>query len=112
MSVLSSIDDTDFEEYGVSRKTAVEVFQIYFRYYEQATGEKHPYLKSETVRSIVSKIPYLYDDEKELTGYLETEDYKVMIEQHFNTPYKNCDYNIAHFFSGDIRQNRFYETLY
>ena len=35
-----------------------------------------------------------------------------MIDQHFQTRYRRCDYNINHFFSGRIRELRFYETCY
>ena len=38
--------------------------------------------------------------------------YEDMIDRHFRTRYRNCDYNINHFFSGRIRELRFYETCY
>lgn len=38
--------------------------------------------------------------------------YYAMIDQHFATKYKNCDYNINHFFSGKVRELRFYESCY
>lgn len=41
-----------------------------------------------------------------------SEGYLILIDQHFQTEYQNCDYRINHFFSGSIRELRFYETCY
>uniref|UniRef100_UPI003FEF0A49 hypothetical protein n=1 Tax=Gemmiger formicilis TaxID=745368 RepID=UPI003FEF0A49 len=38
-------------------------------------------------------------------------DYPAMIATHFRTRYRNCDYNICHFFSGSIRYLRFCESV-
>ena len=46
------------------------------------------------------------------TFEIEPEDLYPMIDQHFKTPYKDCDFNILHFISGDIMKNRLYETCY
>ena len=35
-----------------------------------------------------------------------------MIDQHFATKYRACDYNILHFISAGIKSNRFYEKCY
>jgi hypothetical protein len=35
-----------------------------------------------------------------------------MMEQHFKTKYKNCDYNILHFMSDGVRIRRMYEVAY
>ena len=37
---------------------------------------------------------------------LAPEDYLDLIDLHFKTRYRNCDYNINHFFSGRIREMR------
>ena len=39
-------------------------------------------------------------------------DYPALIEAYFSQDFKNCDYSIAHFMSGDIRALRYYEALY
>ena len=43
---------------------------------------------------------------------LEAEDYRTLIPAYFLIDFQNCDYGISHFFSGEIRMNRYYETLY
>lgn len=45
-------------------------------------------------------------------GLFEPTDYPYLIEAYFKTSFKDCDYNICHFFSGRIRELRFFETLY
>jgi len=32
------------------------------------------------------------------------------VDKHFETPYKNCDYNIMHFISGRVMINRYFEV--
>lgn len=43
---------------------------------------------------------------------VDLDTYKAMIGQHFKTQYDNCDYNICHFMTEGIRNNRFYEACY
>ena len=45
-------------------------------------------------------------------GLIEPFNYKEMIDNYFYTHYPNCDRNICHFFSGKIRELKFYETSY
>ena len=47
-----------------------------------------------------------------ITMDIDPDCYEDMIDKHFRTRYRNCDYNINHFFSGRIRVLRFYETCY
>lgn len=43
---------------------------------------------------------------------LDVDSYRAMIDKHFQTEYAGCDYNICHFMTEGIRNNRFYETCY
>lgn len=43
---------------------------------------------------------------------LNVDMYRAMIDKHFQTQYKNCDYNICHFMTDGIRNNRFHEVCY
>ena len=96
-----------------SLQQALSVFYAYFQRYEQRTGRAHPHIRGEQIRAIVEKMPYL--DGESMPGRsieLAPEDYPALIEQHFQTEYRHCDWNINHFFSGRIRELRFYEALY
>ena len=60
--------------------------------------------------------PILSDNKN---GYLgsyssdvDPEVYQVLIDKHFATKYRHCDYNINHFFSGRIRLMRWLEEFY
>ena len=58
-------------------------------------------------------MPYI--DQEDKGGYFEDvapEDYRVLIDKHFATKYRRCDYNINHFFSGRIRLMRWLEEFY
>ena len=41
---------------------------------------------------------------------IEPDAYPLLIQLHFKTSYRRCDYNINHFFSGRIRELRLYEA--
>lgn len=92
---------------------ALEIFRLYFLAYEHFTGCVHPQLKREKIIDIIQnmdegKTPKNcpYDDFE-----FSPEDYPDMIDAHFHTKYRDCDYNICHFFSGCIRYLRFYNPL-
>lgn len=82
------------------------VFYKYFATYEEAKGTAHPHIRKEQVKQILKAMPECEDIE------LGPGMYDGLIEQHFSTKYRHCDYNINHFFSGSIRRLRFYEILY
>ena len=88
------------------------VFECYFNEYEQRLGRPHPNIRTEQIRRIVAVMPYLDNDGYDIASKiadLPPDLYKHIIAQHFSTNYRNCDYNINHFFSGKIRQLRYYE---
>ena len=111
----------DFERFGIAAKLAyrrsesnafsfnevLQVFQYYFETYELVFGIAHPMISINQITRIIEKMPFIGDDD-----ILTLEDYQVIIDQHFITKYRDCDYNINHFFSGRIREMRYYETLY
>lgn len=87
----------------------VEISSYYFDVYQAVTGKPHPFVNSGGVDLIADALL----DKSDFLGDCDIEDYRLMIDRHFDTNYHaNCDYNIVHFFSGDIRDYLFYETLY
>ncbi len=93
-------------DYPYSIDDVLRVFHRYFETYELLRETAHPPISIEQIRGIIEKMPYVLD------GYVEPETYDDIIDQHFYTRYARCDYNINHFFSGEIRNNRYYETYY
>lgn len=114
----------DFERFIISAKLAyrrcgevaysleevLHVFRYYFETYEMIFDEAHPAISIAQIASFIDCMPFIFDDGKMID--VSPDEYETIIDQHFNTRYKNCDYNINHFFSGRIRENRYYETLY
>jgi len=89
------------------------VFRHYFQTYENTFREVHPNIRMEQIQRIIRTMPYIDNNGcSSAGGDIEAEDYETLIDKHFQTQYRNCDYNINHFFSGDIRIIRFYEELY
>ena len=91
---------------------SLSVFRCYFEQYERHTGRPHPPIRASQIVRICQDMPYI--DQQNKGGYEDVSplDYHAMIDQHFATKYRRCDYNINHFFSGKIRALRFYEACY
>lgn len=91
----------------------LDVFEYFFNAYENATGEAHPPIKKEQIARIIKVMPF-YDEVPNASGCADIipEAYPVLIDKYFETPFRNCNYRINHFFSGDVRTLRMYEELY
>ena len=91
----------------------LDVFEYFFDSYEAVTGEVHPPIRKEQIAKIIKAMPF-YDEVPNASGYADIvpEAYPVLIDKYFQKPFRNCNYRINHFFSGDIRTLRMYEELY
>lgn len=99
-----------FENSPYSLNDVLAVFKYYFETYEYVLGQVHPPIKVKQIRDIIMKMPFF--DERGINVDLTVEDYEILIDQHFVTDYRECDYNVIHFFSGKIRELRYYENFY
>lgn len=89
------------------------VFKCYFQQYETYTGHPHPFLRASQIARIIQDMPWLdCACRRGVSADIAPDCYPTIIEQHFKTRYRRCDYNINHFFSGKIRELRYYETCY
>lgn len=87
------------------------VFEYYFKTFESECGYAHPMISIPQICRIIDTMPAIQENGVDMVD-VEPEEYSVLIDQHFVTEYRNCDYNINHFFSGNIRALRYYEVLY
>ena len=87
------------------------VFKYYFETYEFVFEKVHPVVTVKQIRDIIEKMPYVLNGEETMID-ISVDDYEMMIDQHFVTKYKKCDYNIIHFFSGRVRELRYFESCY
>lgn len=96
-----------------SLEDTLAIFKYYFEWYEHTQGKAHPNIRVAQIERIVIAMPYVQEIHRR-AGVLDIdpESYEEMIPQHFKTKYANCDYNINHFFSGQVRELRFFETCY
>lgn len=86
----------------------LKVFRCFFDTYAQFRRALHPPLKAEQVRRIMIAMPYVvYNGE---VDYIPPDLYPFMIWRYFNTQYR-ADYRINHFFSGRVREMKFYESM-
>lgn len=88
------------------------VFRCYFEKYEDYMGKTHSPINSEQIKSIMQKMPVVQGKYSDfLTSDFDAADYPGLIDLHFKTGYRNCDYNINHFFSGRVRELRLCELV-
>ena len=106
-SVLAEKAYQDLGDSSYTLDEVLSVFECYFEQYERYMGQQHPNLRIEQIRRIIQVMPHL---ELDTTPDLDADCYPEMIDRHFQTKYRHCDYRINHFFSGCVRINRFYET--
>lgn len=97
----------DDEEYSLD--DALFVFRYFFSKYEEEMKEPHPPINTGQIVRIIRAMPYIGQDS---CVELEPHEYPVLIDQYFKTYFENCNYRINHFFSGRVRELRYFETLY
>lgn len=89
----------------------LEVFRCYFQTYEDYMGHPHPPVRREQIAHIMQEMPWVTEEDRgSYFADIDPETYPLLIGLHFKTQYRHCDYNINHFFSGRIRELRFYEV--
>ena len=118
----------DFDRFTIAAKLAyrrrkgsaysfddvLKVFKYYFDTYEMVFDTAHPMISVGQIAKIIDKMPFIQDEDYETRHMpdISPDNYMEIIDQHFITKYRKCDYNINHFFSGRIRDMRFYEVCY
>ena len=108
-----NVQDDLFSGCTYSIEDVLSVFRYYFQKYESTFNVAHPNIRLSQIEHIIDVMPYIEEDGlSSAGGYIAAESYEVLIDRHFQTKYQNCDFNINHFFAGDIRLLRFYEELY
>ena len=82
----------------------------YLQKYKGVMNHEHPKLKLKQWQKVIDNIVIAEDNKtsknEELLGKL----FEQVVDKHFETPYKNCDYNIMHFISGQVMINRYFEV--
>lgn len=93
---------------------SLAVLLYFLMRYRQHRGEDHPPLRSEHIRKYIHALPYFYPEDEDGTrpGSLEPYHYPFIIDAYFQTEFPGCDYRMAHFFSGIVRELRYCEIFY
>jgi len=116
--IFSRLAKRAYDDIGGSSysfEEVISVFRYYFQKYEQVHERIHPHIRLEQIERIIEAMPFIDREHSHAgdIGDLEPDDYEGLIDLHFKTEYNvgfgGCDYNINHFFSGDIRLLRYYE---
>lgn len=113
--VITQIVNQYAELYGLdencqpwSVKDCVKVFNYFYKRYKATQRKQHPKLSNRTIQSIIENLPFCALQNGDYID-LYPEDYIYLIDSYFKTPFKSCNYSLAHFMSGDIRAYRLLE---
>lgn len=93
-----------------SRDDFIAALGYYTDVFEEKMKKPHPRLKPEQWERAWQSIQTVTFNG--CTTKLTKADLCEMIDKHFQTHYKNCDYSVLHFASHSIMANRFYEVCY
>lgn len=105
------IEDIDF------KGACLELVKYYVITYKKRLNKKYPAISNKTLQKIIIKLHSGANNDfgDEIVSPLSSQsliDYKNIIDQHFKTDYKGkTDYNLAHFISGEIMKNRYYDIF-
>lgn len=94
-----------------SLEDALNVFRCFFARFEVFTGEAHPAIKKGQIAELMAAMPYI-DGRRSGLCDIEPEAYPEIIDRYFETPFRDCNYRINHFFSGRVRELRMQELGY
>jgi hypothetical protein len=101
-SILSSIPNYNKDDFR-------RVLIYYLVKYEEVFEINHPELKKEYWERVINDL-FICPVNELFVGV--TYYYYDCIDKHFVTRYADCDYNILHFATKGILENRFYEACY
>lgn len=90
---FSSITASVYADSPYSLAEVLEVFRYYFEQYEAYTGAPHPPIRAVQIERIIREMPYIDETDKaNSTMDIDPDCYEDMIDKHFRTRYRNCDY--------------------
>lgn len=90
---FSSITASVYADSPYSLAEVLEVFRHYFEQYEAYTGAPHPPIRAVQIERIIREMPYIDETDKvNSTMDIDPDCYEDMIDKHFRTRYRNCDY--------------------
>lgn len=83
----------------------LDIFEYYFDSYELVFERPHPMISLAQTERIIRAMPECDNPGLpwDTSETIEPGDYEELIDQHFSTEYRSCDYNVNHFFCGAIR---------
>lgn len=92
---------------------SLAVLLYFLMRYEQYRGERHPPVRAEHIRCYIHALPYFHPEDEDgvSLGDLEPYHYPLIIDAYFETEFPGCDYRMAHFFSGIVRELRYREVF-
>ncbi len=99
------------EQHDVDEEKA-EGISYYMSMYKHRIDTEHPRLTIGQWERIIDGLFECYDSDLERQHQIALESLKRMIDQHFKTDYRDCDYNILHFVSDGVKVHRMYEVAY
>ena len=105
---------------GLSLKDCLTVFDYFYRKYKATFGEDHPRLTSASIYSILADIDFITlesndgfrSEPMDVESYIGIDDsHYGLIDIYFEQEFYKCNYSIAHFMSGRIREICYYQSM-
>lgn len=86
----------------------VHVFEVFYHKYRYYLNRDHPRMTNESIFRVMLRLSIF----SELNDSEWTADENIeLMDSYFETDFTGCDYSIAHFVSGEIRNYRLFENM-
>jgi len=92
-------------------ENVIPAVEYYLEAYERIFRNNHPSLKASQWQRVIDNILHVeleFNQEEDIS----LDQLIKIVDKHFITDYKDCDYSILHFISPGVMKNRFYEECY
>lgn len=110
MTKIATRNLADSGEAVFDVEDATSIFRHYLSTYKLTMGYAHPPVSLRQVTDYCAKLPYIPNPETGEAIEITPDYYIHMIDQYFCVDFPDCNYNMQHFFSGNIRYYRYLET--
>ncbi|MBN6890043.1 hypothetical protein ACUXCC_005534 [Cytobacillus horneckiae] len=106
---LVSIDKNKFSTYDSEQMAALQFFVECYKHFRET---EHPNLTIEQWEDARTTMLMATDENMETDMNVDSEGEKLMITSYFDTYYKDCNYSVLHYISGNLRAIRYYDTVH
>lgn len=103
-------DPETFSSGGCTLENYIDTITYFYREYKRINRLNHPRITNEQMYWVMDQLFCTIENEH-VVMFFDPDECFDYIDEYFRTEYRNCDYSIRHFVSGDIRLYLTYKIM-